>query len=140
MMRYAVTLTPDSNDTLLATVPDIPGAISFGDDVPDALAHATDAITSMISALMSDRQPIPRPRAKGLHYVELPQLVVAKVAIYNTMLERNLRKADLVRLLAWKPVQVDRLLNLSHGSRLDQIEQAFRVLGKRLEIAVKDAA
>ncbi len=36
--------------------------------------------------------------------------------------------------------QVDRLLDLMHSSRLDQLEAAFRVLGKRLALEVLDAA
>jgi len=35
---------------------------------------------------------------------------------------------------------VDRLLDLKHASRLDQIETALRALDKRLTIEVKDAA
>ena len=35
---------------------------------------------------------------------------------------------------------VDRLFNLNHHSRLDQIEAAFRVLGKRFVVSVEDAA
>jgi antitoxin HicB len=30
-MRYAVTLAPDDNGTILVTVPDIPEAVTFGD-------------------------------------------------------------------------------------------------------------
>ncbi len=33
-----------------------------------------------------------------------------------------------------------RLLDLAHGSRWEQIEQAFRALKKRLELSVQDAA
>jgi hypothetical protein len=35
---------------------------------------------------------------------------------------------------------VDRLLDLRHDSRLDQIEQAFNALVQRVTIAVEDAA
>jgi len=35
---------------------------------------------------------------------------------------------------------VDRLLGLLHASRLDQLEAAFRVLGKRLAIGIREAA
>jgi hypothetical protein len=38
----------------------------------------------------------------------------------------------------YKP-QVDRLLDLRHDSRLDQLEQAFAVLSKRMTIAVEAA-
>jgi antitoxin HicB len=56
------------------------------------------------------------------------------------MREAGVRKADLARRLGWQKSQVDRLLNLSHASRLDQIEQALGALRKRLVIAVEDAA
>jgi antitoxin HicB len=35
---------------------------------------------------------------------------------------------------------VDRLLDLLHASRLDQLEAAFRVLGNRLGLEIRDAA
>jgi antitoxin HicB len=35
---------------------------------------------------------------------------------------------------------VDRLLDLRHASRLDQMEAAFRALGKQLSVDVRDAA
>jgi len=35
---------------------------------------------------------------------------------------------------------VDRLLGLLHASRLDQLEAAFRVLGKRLDVGIREAA
>jgi antitoxin HicB len=36
--------------------------------------------------------------------------------------------------------QVDRLLDLRHASRLDQIEAAFAALHKRVVIEIRDAA
>jgi hypothetical protein len=35
---------------------------------------------------------------------------------------------------------VDRLLDLRHVSKFDQLDTAFRVLGKKLVVEVKDAA
>jgi len=139
-MRYAIELTPDDNDTLLVTCPDLPEVTSFGDDETDALHHALDAVETAMIGRMTDRMSIPLPRAQGRYYVEVPVLTAAKVGLYHAMIEQNLRKADLGRLLGWSPAQVDRLFNLRHASRLDQIEQAFRVLGKRLEIEVRPAA
>jgi antitoxin HicB len=139
-MRYAIELTPDDNDTLMVTCPDLPEVTSFGDDEADALRHALDAVETAMIGRMSDRELIPSPTARGLYYVEVPVLTVAKVRLYNAMIEQNLRKSDLGRLLGWSPAQVDRLFNLRHASRLDQIEAAFRVLGKRLEIEVRPAA
>jgi len=36
--------------------------------------------------------------------------------------------------------QVDRLLDLALNSHLDQVEAALRAVGKRIEIAIVDAA
>ena len=52
----------------------------------------------------------------------------------------GLRKADLARRLGVSKPQVERLFDLTHASRLEQIEQAFRALHKRLELSVEDAA
>jgi len=36
--------------------------------------------------------------------------------------------------------QIDRMLDFDNSTRFDQIEAAFRALGKRLNIQVEDAA
>lgn len=59
---------------------------------------------------------------------------------YREMLAVDMRKAELARRLGWHKPQVDRLLDLRHDSRLDQIERAFAVLGKRVRIAIESAA
>jgi antitoxin HicB len=49
-------------------------------------------------------------------------------------------KAELARRLNRHLPQVDRLLDLRHASRLDQLEAAFRALGKRLSVQIHEAA
>jgi hypothetical protein len=39
-LPYPVTLTPDDNDAILVTFPDVPQAITFGDTVEEALERA----------------------------------------------------------------------------------------------------
>ena len=73
-MRYALSLSPDDNGTILVTVPDIPEAITFGSDRDDALARALDAIETAIMAAMAAREDAPRPKAVGAQYVALPAL------------------------------------------------------------------
>jgi antitoxin HicB len=45
----------------------------------------------------------------------------------------------LARRLNWNRESVDRLFRLDHNSRLDQIEAAFRVLGRNIDIQVAAA-
>ena len=73
-------------------------------------------------------------------YVVLPALTEAKIALYQRMRDARIRKADLARRLGWHMPQIDRLLDLNHASRLDQLEAGFAALNKRLTIQVADAA
>jgi antitoxin HicB len=56
------------------------------------------------------------------------------------MRDRGVRKTELARRLGVHLPQVDRLLDLRHGSRLDQVEDALRAVGKELVLTVQDAA
>jgi antitoxin HicB len=60
----------------------------------------------------------------------------AKLGVYQAMTEQGIKKAELARRLGWHMPQVDRLFDLRHASRLDQIEAAARVLGRQIEVRV----
>jgi antitoxin HicB len=145
MLAYKVKLEPDDNDTLLLTCPDIPGVVTFGETRGDALVHAVDAIESMIASLMSRGDDIPRPRGTGRlrqdeALVSLPALTTLKLELYWALREAGITRAELTRRLKWNRESVDRLFRLDHASRLDQIEAAFRALGRMVTVTVSDAA
>lgn len=137
MLIYPVELTPDDNDTLLATFPDIPEAITYGKTKDEALLWAEDALLVMLESYMDDRQPIPWPSPlDGRPGVALKVCAAGKVALHNAMLEAGKRKADLARMLNMAPTLVDRLLSLHHKTKIEQIETALAVFGKRLVVEV----
>ena len=135
MLAYPIKLTKDDNDTYLVTCPDFPEVTTFGDDRDDALDRALDAIEEAISARIANREVIPRP-SKGKTLVFLPTQAVLSVLLYNTMLERGINKSQLARLLHWHRPQVDRLLDLRHGTRLDHIDAAFEAMGMKVDISL----
>jgi antitoxin HicB len=135
-MRYAITLIPDDNGTLLVTVPDVPEALTFGIDLTDAKLRAIDAIETALMGRMALRQEINQPSKQADVMVALPALSVAKIALYQAMQVKGMTKAELSRLLNCHPPQVDRLLDLGHASRLDQIEAALKALHLALDITV----
>jgi antitoxin HicB len=139
-MRYAVNLVPDDNGTVLVTVPDIPEAITFGEDREDALARVIEAIETAIMGFMAAREDIPAPEASGAEYVSLPALSVAKIELYRAMRTDGVGKAALAKRLGAALPQIDRLLDLRHASRLDAIERAFGALGRAMEVVIKAAA
>jgi antitoxin HicB len=138
-MHYPVELRPDDNDTLLVTFPDVPGALTYGSDEQEALANAVDALESIFSALIVDRRDIPPPSlARGRKTVSPSLLGSLKISIYRAMRERGWRKADLARAMALNPRQIDRLLDLRHGSTVAQLEQALTVCGKRVDVDLRE--
>ncbi len=138
-MDYPVDLRPDDNATLLVTFPDVPGAITFGSDEEEALANAVDALETIFSALITDRREIPRPSApRGRRTVSPSLLGRLKISVYRAMRERGWRKADLARAMSLNPRQIDRLLDLRHGSTVAQLEQALAVCGKRVEVDLRE--
>lgn len=137
-MRYPVTLTRDDNDTYLLTFPDVPDAVTFGETKDEAIARAADALLTVIDAYMKDRRDIPQPSARAGTSVELPALETAKIELYRAMRASDVGKAELARRLDWHLPQVDRVLNVRHGSQLDQLEAAFSALGKKFVVTVVD--
>jgi antitoxin HicB len=141
MLAYPIELKEDTNRTLLVTFPDFAEATTFGEDASDAVLRAVDALETVLAARIDDREDIPLPSpAAGRPCAVLPALTAAKVLLYRAMREAGVRKADLARRLGWHGPQIDRLLDLSHASRLDQIEAALAALGKRLTVDLADAA
>ena len=137
MFDYPVTLTPDGA-TVLVTFKDIPEAITFGVNKDEALLHAIDALETGLSFYVDARKQLPvasKPR-HGQKTVRPSALESAKLGVYQAMTEQGIRKAELARRLGWHTPQVDRLFDLRHASRLDQIKAAARVLGRQLEVRV----
>jgi antitoxin HicB len=136
MLAYPIKFTKDDNGTILATSPDFPELTTFGDDDGEALLRATGALEEAIAARIAGRRPIPEP-SRGKRKAFLPTQTAVKVLLYQTMQRKNIRKADLARMLAWHGPQVDRLLDIRHASRLDQIDDAMAVMDSRLNMEVE---
>ena len=137
-MRYPVTLTKDTNGTFFVRFPDVPDAVTFADTKEEALAQAQDALLTVFDAYMRDRRDIPAPSERSGVSVELPALETAKIELYRAMLTQKVNKSELVRRLDWHLPQVDRVIDVHHGSQIDQIEAAFAALGKKLVLNVID--
>jgi antitoxin HicB len=141
MFTYPATLQDDEG-TVLVRIPDVPGAITYGETEAEALAHAVGALETALIGIMGKRGDIPAPSkpTKGQRVVTLPPSSAAKVGLYQAMRAGGIRKTELARRLGAHLAQIDRLLDLRHASRLEQIDAALRAVGKQLVVTVKDAA
>jgi antitoxin HicB len=144
MLEYSALFTPDPEaGGFVVTFPDLPEAITEGATEEEAMLYAADAVATSLSVYVDRGMDIPTPRkVSGRNYrrIRIPALSEAKISLYVAMRQAGVRAAGLARRLNCRKSQIDRLLDLSHPSPLDQIEQALRVLGKRLVLNLEDAA
>jgi antitoxin HicB len=71
---YTVLLDPDPDSgTWTVTVPALPGVVTQGSSVEDAIVQATEAIQVHIEGLLADGEPVPEEH-------ERPQMVTVRVA------------------------------------------------------------
>lgn len=140
MLAYPVVLEPAEEGGFVVTFPDVPEAITQGEDEQEALLVARDALETALEMYVEERRPLPLPSAADGRPLVVPDaLACAKLAVYRAMTEQRVGKAELARRLVWHLPQVDRLLDLRHASRLSQIESALAVLGKRLVVDAVEA-
>ena len=135
-MLYPVKLTRQATGNIAVSFPDIPEALTIGDNEEEALMHAADALETALDFYFEQDRPVPLPSVpkRGYRVVELPATVTAKVLLFNEMLAQKVRPSELARRLSIPRQNVTRLLDPRHPTKIDNIAAALKVLGKRMEI------
>ena len=133
MRGYPVNLRKDGK-FILVTFPDVPPAITQGNNRAHALEMAKEALELSMEFYFDDMRPVPMPSKpkRGQAVVELSPSIAAKVLLLNEMLRQRVRPIDLARRLGTTRQEVNRLTNLRHPTKLARIDAALRTLGKRL--------
>ncbi|KTB65016.1 MULTISPECIES: type II toxin-antitoxin system HicB family antitoxin [Pseudomonas] len=141
MYNYATRFEQDSAPGLAVFCRDLPELNSYGDDKEHAISEAVDAIETTLSIYVDQRRAIPEASAPepDEQVIYLPAVTVAKIILWNEMMARDMRKADLCRLLGLAQTQGDRLVDFLHTSKMEAIEKALAALGKRLGLSVEPA-
>ncbi len=141
-MRYAYPyeLLPQPAGGFTVTFPDVPEAITQAENEEEAAAMAEDALVTALSFYTDRAEPLPRPssaRRRRLAYV--PPLIAAKLALHDAMLTAGIANVALARQLGTDEKTVRRLRDPLHQSRINQVDAALRVLGKRMGIVIEAA-
>jgi len=134
MFDYPVTLTKQPEGGYVVTFPDVPEAITQADDKEGALLRAVDALETALTFYVNAKEQLPTPSATKGATVRPAALECAKLGLYKLMKQKRMKKAELARLLGWHMPQVDRLFDLNHSSKFEQIEAAANALNARIEI------
>jgi predicted RNase H-like HicB family nuclease len=141
MYDYAIRFEEDNEPGVAVFCRDLPQLNSYGDNRDHAINEALDAIETTLSIYVDERRAIPAASAPlaGEHVVHLPAVTVAKIALWNAMMERDMRKADLCRLLGVHQAQGDRLVDFLHTSKMEQVEAALKAIGAGIRVSVKSS-
>ena len=135
-MRYAYpcVLTPEQDGGFSVSFPNVPEALTCGDDQAEALAMAEDALAVALGAYVRAREDIPSPGPvlPGQVTVAVPLVIAAKLALYTAMREQGLSKVGLAARMGVSEGAVRKLMNPSHRSHMRQVEKALRQVGRRL--------
>jgi antitoxin HicB len=139
-LAWPVRLDPAEEGGFIVNFPDFPEGWSEGDDREEALAQADDLLETMAANYMAEGWDLPEPSpARGRPLVRLAPLVAAKAEVFRAMPQAGIDKPELARRLGIAAKDVDRLFSIHHKTRLEQIEAALAVLGRRLVVSVESA-
>jgi antitoxin HicB len=144
MSGYYALFEPDSkHGGFVVTFPDLTHGATQGETLAEALELAEDLLRSIVAELIRRGEQLPRARkhrGKNYRLISLPALHSAKIELYSAFRASGVKKAELARRIGIPKTNVERLFDLDHASRFDQIEAAFRAIGKRIEVRISDAA
>ena len=144
MFGYYALFEPDpKHGGFVVTFPDLTRGATQGETLVEAIDLAEDLLRSILGELIRRGEQLPRARkhrGKNYRIVALPALQSAKAELYSTFRASGVKKAELARRIGIPKTNVERLFDLDHASRFDQIEAAFHAIGKKIEVHVSDAA
>ena len=140
VLQYPVVLRRDDNDTWLVTFPDFDDAVTFGETPDEALAHAVDALETVIISRMKHKLDVPTPSpAHGRPIVAIPPLIAAKALLYKELREQKVSINELARRLGCEYPVAHRLLDVSRKTQVNQIARALQALGRRVVVGMAPA-
>lgn len=137
-MFYPAKFTKEDDGGYTVTFRDIPEAITYGDDLREALNMAKDALITSMDFYFEDHHKVPLPSAgkEDEYLIDLPASVFAKVLLLNEMIDQHISNVELAKRINVKPQEMQRILNLNHTTKIDTISNALSALGKTLELRI----
>ena len=138
---YFARFEPDEDHGVVVSFPDVPEAITEGDDEADVYAQAEEALGLALLTYPSRDLPLPRARTRGggLLRITVEPEVAAKLVVIEAVRTVGI-KSEFARRIGKDEKEARRILDPRHPTKLPTLAAALRRLGQRLVIAVEPAA
>ena len=128
---YPASFLPEENGQgFHVRFPDLPEALTGGDDLEDTLIQAIDCLAEAIAGRISRADAIPPPSKarRGQHLIGVPLYLAPKLALYLAMRERRMPNTELAKLLGVSETVVRRMLNPKHDTKPERMQSALAAL------------
>ncbi len=137
---YPAQLCRYAEDEIVVSFRDVPNCHTSGEDIAEALSEAEDALEEAIAGHINrgDLIPTPSPPLPGEHLVPLPVDTAAKAALTLAFRASGLTRVELAKRLGVHDRVVRRMLDPGHGTSVNRINDALRILGKQAVLEIRD--
>ncbi len=115
----------------------LPEAIASGATEEEALVEMGHALVAAVRGRIKDGMDLEAPTIAlevERHPVPLPARLAAKAAVYAAWKRSGISKVAFAERIGRTEVEVRRILDPDHGTKLDQLEEAAAGLGGRLRV------
>ena len=139
---YRARIEPGDEAGFVVSFPEVPEAITQGDNEADARAMAAEALGLALLMYLKERRPLPKARAadQGLVPITVDPEDAAKIAVLEAFRDANLSQVEFARRLGKDAREVRRILDPMHATKLPALKEALAALGRRLVIGVEEIA
>lgn len=140
---YYAHFEADPDGGFLVTFPDVPEAITHGEDMIEARINAVEALGLALRGIAAEGAPLPVPASAGDtggEYIAVEAADALKLAVVSAFNAAGISKSELARRLGKAETEARRILDADHPTKLPLLEQALAALGKRVVVSIQDAA
>jgi antitoxin HicB len=130
---YPANLIPELDGRgFYVTFPDLPEALTGGDDLDDTLFQAQDCLAEAITSRIhcGDAIPDPSQSLPGQHQISVPETLTLKLALYLAFHRAALPLPDAARRMGIPEGALRRMLNPKQHTSPTRIHAAMAALEK----------
>ena len=138
-MIYYCKIYPDDG-CFSVMFPDVPGAVTFGETVEEALEMADEALNLLLSSMVDESQPLPKSKIRkepGYYPIDVKPSIVASAQIRQARKAAGLTQKEMAARLniAYQVYQKLEDPDKSNPT-VKTLSQLARCLGHNLKIAI----
>lgn len=141
MRFYPATITQDEKHSFTGIIQFSENHSAFGSGATEEEAIAD--LELMLACTAEDcfkdetYYPEPNPPKDGEMLIFMPTVLEAKILLHHERLKRKLTKAELGRMANIRPVDMQRIFDPHHNTKMETLDRLFRVLGLSFTIELR---